>query len=111
MHPLAVCSPPLPCCPAACLPHTCLHSPWHPPFLPPPPPPGLVLPCLTHTPPLAAGLHSLVATRLTGSPDLFSPQWDADLPGGLAAARRPGMGINALQPPLSGSLTRVGSEW
>ena len=35
----------------------------------------------------------------TGSPDLFAGQWDAGLPGGLAAARRPGLCINAVFPP------------
>lgn len=41
-------------------------------------------------------MASAIATRLTGSADLFGPQWEAGLPGCLAAARRPGFGINAV---------------
>ncbi|GLC33109.1 hypothetical protein PLESTB_000369500 [Pleodorina starrii] len=50
---------------------------------------------------LAAGQRgtlSAVATRLTGSPDLFAARWDAGLPGGLAAGRRPAFGLNAAAP-------------
>ncbi|KAL6759536.1 hypothetical protein V8C86DRAFT_1289639 [Haematococcus lacustris] len=45
-----------------------------------------------------AGCLSAVATRLTGSADLFGPQWDAvpSLPGGLAAGRRAAYGVNSL---------------
>eukprot|EP00198_Chlamydomonas_reinhardtii_P002453 XP_001691789.1 isoamylase-type starch debranching enzyme [Chlamydomonas reinhardtii] len=52
------------------------------------------------------GMLSAVATRLTGSADLFAPRWDAGLPGGLAAGRRAGFGLNAVAPlgdvPLGG---------
>ncbi|GIL45006.1 hypothetical protein Vafri_2415 [Volvox africanus] len=41
------------------------------------------------------GLLSAVATRLTGSADLFAARWDAGLPGGLATGRRPAFGLNA----------------
>jgi len=58
----------------------------------------------------AFGLASRLATRMAGSPDLFAPQWDAELPGGLAAGRRPGFSINALQPPLSPSLVEVAGD-
>jgi isoamylase len=34
-----------------------------------------------------------------GSPDLTAARWDAGLPGGLAAGRRPGFSVNALAPP------------
>ncbi|GFR50536.1 hypothetical protein Agub_g12806 [Astrephomene gubernaculifera] len=44
------------------------------------------------------GLLSAVATRLTGSADLFAARWDAGLPGGLAAGRRPAFGVNATAP-------------
>ncbi|KAG2422373.1 hypothetical protein HXX76_016097 [Chlamydomonas incerta] len=44
------------------------------------------------------GLLSAVATRLTGSADLFAPRWDAGLPGGLAAGRRAGFGLNVVGP-------------
>ncbi len=42
------------------------------------------------------GLLSAVATRLTGSADLFEPRWDAGLPGGLAVGRRPAFGLNTV---------------
>ncbi|KAG2494253.1 hypothetical protein HYH03_007608 [Edaphochlamys debaryana] len=44
------------------------------------------------------GQLSNVATRLTGSADLFSARWDAGLPGGLAVGRRPAFGLNAVAP-------------
>jgi hypothetical protein len=50
---------------------------------------------------------SAFATRMTGSQDLFAARWDGGLPGGLAAARRPAFGVNALEPPLSGSLLHL----
>lgn len=37
-----------------------------------------------------------MATRLTGSADLFEPRWDAGLPGGLAVGRRPAFGLNTV---------------
>jgi hypothetical protein len=55
----------------------------------------------------AGGRCSAFATRITGSPDLFAARWeggDGPLPGGLAAGRRPAFGVNALAPPLAGSL-------
>ncbi len=36
--------------------------------------------------------------HLTGSADLFASVWDAELPGGLAVARRSGLCINAILP-------------
>lgn len=50
------------------------------------------------------GLLSAFATRMTGSPDLFAARWDGGLPGGLASGRRPAFSVNALEPPLAGSL-------
>eukprot|EP00879_Flechtneria_rotunda_P022431 GHRR01023681.1.p1 GENE.GHRR01023681.1~~GHRR01023681.1.p1 ORF type:complete len:577 (+),score=194.30 GHRR01023681.1:772-2502(+) len=55
----------------------------------------------------AGGLLSTFATRMTGSQDLFAARWDGGLPGGLAAGRRPAFGVNALEPPLSGSLLQL----
>ena len=45
------------------------------------------------------------AVCLIGSGDLFSGQWDADLPGGLAAARRPALCLNAVEGPVLRSIT------
>jgi len=44
------------------------------------------------------GLLSAVATRISGSADLFAPQWDASPshPGNLAAGRRAAFGLNNL---------------
>jgi len=53
------------------------------------------------------GMLSAVATRITGSADLFSPRWDAGLPGGLAAGRRPAFGLNANQAPGDNPLQRT----
>lgn len=47
------------------------------------------------------------ATRMTGSQDLLAARWDGGLPGGLAAGRRPAFGVNALEPPLAGSLLQL----
>eukprot|EP00775_Hariotina_reticulata_P005214 gene5214-5452_t len=53
------------------------------------------------------GMMSAFATRMTGSQDLFAARWDGGLPGGLAAGRRPAFGVNALEPPLAGSLLHL----
>ncbi|CAL8460737.1 g268 [Coccomyxa elongata] len=45
---------------------------------------------ITGVPAAASGL----ATRITGSADLFAARWDGGLPGGLAAGRRPAFGLN-----------------
>lgn len=53
----------------------------------------------------AGGGHlSAIATRLAGSPDLVAARWDAGLPGGLAAGRRPAFSVNALAAPGGPSL-------
>lgn len=46
-----------------------------------------------------AGHLGALAARLAGSPDLTAARWDAGLPGGLAAGRRPAFAVNALAPP------------
>lgn len=43
----------------------------------------------------AGGMASTVATRVTGSADLFAARWDGTLPGGLACGRRPAYGMNS----------------
>eukprot|EP00878_Enallax_costatus_P025353 GHUV01027123.1.p1 GENE.GHUV01027123.1~~GHUV01027123.1.p1 ORF type:complete len:648 (+),score=120.67 GHUV01027123.1:549-2492(+) len=53
------------------------------------------------------GILSNFATRMTGSQDLLAARWDGGLPGGLAAGRRPAFGVNALEPPLAGSLLQL----
>jgi hypothetical protein len=62
---------------------------------------------LLRTIPVAGGMLSAFATRMTGSQDLFAARWDGGLPGGLAAGRRPAFGINALEPPLAASLLQL----
>eukprot|EP00803_Ostreobium_quekettii_P005522 evm.model.scf_211.8 EVM.evm.TU.scf_211.8 scf_211:65035-74940(+) len=52
------------------------------------------------------GKLSNVATRVTGSADLFAARWDGGLPGSLAAGRRPAFGFNCASP-TSGSLQSV----
>ncbi len=55
----------------------------------------------------AAGRLSDVATRITGSADVFGPKWTDGLPGALAAGRRAAFGINAVTPPGDKSLLQV----
>jgi hypothetical protein len=46
-----------------------------------------------------SGLASAIATRLTGSPDIFTAQWDSGMPGDLAAGtfwRGPLLALGAL---------------
>ncbi len=40
-------------------------------------------------------MASTIATRITGSADLFASRWDGTLPGGLACGRRPSYGLNS----------------
>jgi len=54
-------------------------------------------------------MASALATAIAGSPDLLAARWDADLPGCLAAGRRPAFGLNVLGSREGAGLARLGA--
>ncbi|GMH32292.1 hypothetical protein BSKO_00126 [Bryopsis sp. KO-2023] len=56
------------------------------------------------------GKLSAVATRVTGSADLFAARWDGGLPWGLAVGRRPSFGFNCPVPALTSLNSAFGGD-